>query len=159
MHLSEREKILLSVLAVLVLGTVVYFSVQGLTGYQRELEAELTRKRTLLTRVETLEESLRRLQRGTTTRQAAPVIARLERMATQHGLQESLQLNPVPSPSDSGVEVVEVKLDNLTLDDAMRFIYAVENAEPVLVVEQLELNPAFRDRELLRLSLRVAGQG
>ena len=38
------------------------------------------------------------------------------------------------------------------------FIYSVENSDPVLVLDQLDISPSFRARDLLRVTMRVLSQ-
>jgi hypothetical protein len=56
------------------------------------------------------------------------------------------------------VEGVEVRLDNLTLDELVAFVHAVEHSEPMLLIDRMEVSPNFRSKELLRLTARVLAE-
>ena len=73
-------------------------------------------------------------------------------------MKERIQLNRVPLDKSRGVEAIDIKLDQLSLDEAVGFIHAIENSKPVLVVDQMEITNSFRSKQLLRLSMRVLAQ-
>jgi hypothetical protein len=79
----------------------------------------------------------------------------LEGMAKQAGLGDRLQLNLMPQDRAKNLEAVEVKLDALNLDEIVGFVHAIESARPPLIVDQFEVTPSFRARELLRVTMRV----
>jgi hypothetical protein len=54
---------------------------------------------------------------------------------------------------------MEIKAEQLTLDEIVRLVYTVESPDVPVLIEQFEVGPSFRDKELLRVSIRVLGQG
>ncbi|MCH7479300.1 MAG: type II secretion system protein M [SAR324 cluster bacterium] len=156
MVLSRREKLLLAALAILVVVAGLLFVSSRVNAYQSGLERRIFEARTLLTRVVTISEQLS-LQE-TAPRKGGPrlsLIGHLEQLAGRAAVKNRLQLNRIPQEKTKGLEGLEVKLDELTLDEMIAFIYSVENSDPVLVLDQLDISPSFRDRDLLRVTMRV----
>ena len=156
MVLSRREKLLLAALAILVVVAGLLFVSSRVNAYRGSLERRIFEAQTLLTRVVTISEQL-------SSQEAAPrkggprlsLIGHLEQLAERAAVKNRLQLNRIPQEKTKGLEGLEVKLDELTLDEMIAFIYSVENSDPVLVLDQLDISPSFRARDLLRVTLRV----
>lgn len=159
MALSQRERLLIALLgAVLLLGTAVV-AIRAVRDYEAGMEADIEAARTALKQVAQLSEEMSRLRaapRAEPLRQ--PLLGHLERLSRQSGLGDRLQLNLIPQERGSTVEAVEVKLDNLTLDEMVGFVHTLESARPPLVIDQFEVTPSFRTRDLLRVTLRVLAQ-
>ncbi len=156
MVLSAREKLLLLVLAVTIVAAALFFGVSTLSGYERSLEKQITRKQALLHRATVLSSSLAQVRKGGARRKrTGTLIGLMERLAGKNGLQDRIRLNRVPMDRAAGLEGIDVKLDQLALDELVAFVHSVEDAKPVLVIDQLEITPAFRASDLLRLSIRV----
>lgn len=156
--LSSREKLLLALLAVAVLGAGGFMGTRALQGYQQTLAARLDAREAALKQVRALRAEwtrLSRLPRARPLRQ--PLIGYVERLARREGLGERIQLNRIPLEQED-LESVELTVDALTLDEALKLLYAVENSDPPLVIQQLELTPAYRSKELLRVTMRILAQ-
>lgn len=160
MVLSKREKLLIAGLAALVVATVFYFLISQIFSYQRDLAQEISRHEFLLNKARVLAASLGPAAAPRSAPQNAnrSLIGYLERVAAQQGLKERVQLNRVPIDKAKGVEGIDVKLNELSLDDVVRFIYEIENSRPPLVIDQLEITESFRTKKKLRLNVRVLGQ-
>jgi hypothetical protein len=159
MFLSTREKLLIGLLgAVLVVGLGLV-GVRTVRSYQAGLETDMASAQAALKQVAALREELGRLRtapRVESLRQ--PLLGHLERLSRQSGLGDRLQMNLIPQERNSALEAVEVKLDSLTLDEMVGFVNTLENSRPQLVIDQFEVTPAFRQRDLLRVTLRVLAQ-
>ena len=156
MVLSRREKLLLAGLAILVVVAGLLFASSRVNAYRSGLERRIFEARTLLTRVVTISEQLSNQE--AVPRKSGPrlsLIGHLEQLAERAAVKNRLQLNRIPQEKTKGLEGLEVKLDELTLDEMIAFIYSVENTDPVLVLDQLDISPSFRARDLLRVTLRV----
>ncbi|MBI4084188.1 MAG: type II secretion system protein M [Candidatus Lambdaproteobacteria bacterium] len=156
MRLSDREKVLLLVLALVLAGAGLYLGGKVVWRYEEQLAAEADRLERAARQAAALEAELTRLQ-GRPEAQAGgqPLISTLERLAGQVALKERVQLTALPGGAQRAFEGVEVRANDLNLDELVQFIHAIENAEPRLVVDAMEITPAFRSKTLLRLQLRV----
>lgn len=84
------------------------------------------------------------------------LITILERTANSFQLKDSLQLNELPSISE-GLEGVQVKLENLNLDQVFHLLYFLENYRPVILIEPLEVS-RLPNSDVLRVSFRAYKQ-
>lgn len=160
MVLSTREKVLIAAAVVAVLLGGLYFAARGVRAYETGLRQRIERQENVLRQARALRTELERLQgRAGGPTLNRPLIGYLERLAQRAQLGDRIQLNAVPQQVTAGLQGVEVKVDNLTLDELVDLLYIVENAEPKVVIDQMELSPAFREKDLLRLTMRVLAGG
>ncbi len=156
MTLSRREILLILGLALLAVGASVYFLFSQLNGYEARLAREAARKKVQLGKtVELTQQLLGFSSKPSRRRRRKPLIGNVEQLASRAGLKDRIQLNLVPTDKAKDVEGIDVKLDNLTLDEMVAFLHAIEGAVPPLVVAQVDITNAFRSQEHLRLSVRI----
>jgi hypothetical protein len=154
--LSQREKLLLALAAgVLVLAAGIG-GFQALAGYQRNLAARLQADRDSLSELRTLDADVARNGGRPGARTLASL---LEDLLARSGIRDRVQLNPVTGADSGRLQAMEIKAEQLTLDEMVRLVYMMESPDVPLVIDQFEVAPSFRDKELLRVSLRVLGQG
>ena len=159
MVLSTREKLLLLMLAVAVVLAALFFTAQGLRGYEQELSAKVGERESTLRQVSELNRELNRLKRiPAPKRLERPLIGSLESLAQEFQMADRLQLNLVPQERAKKLESVEMRVDSMTLDEMLGLVHAIESASPPLVIDNFELTPSFRSRELLRVTMRVLAQ-
>jgi hypothetical protein len=128
-------------------------------GYEEQIRSRVEAAGAALRQVRAAREEIDKLQRAPRIPALQqPLLAYLEQLAKRRGLSDRLQLNGVPQDRGKNLEAVEVKLDALALDELMGFVYDVENGEAALGIDQLEMTPSFRSRDLIRLTLRVLAQ-
>ena len=154
--LSMRERYLLLALAVAAVCGVLYFAVAGLRSYEEGLTAKISARESTVRELQALSAELSRLRKlRKSTPLEVPLIGHVESLARRLGLDDRVQLNLIPRDKEEEVEIVEAKLDRLTLDEMVNFIHAVEDGVPTMIVEHLELAPSFRSKTLLRLTMRI----
>jgi hypothetical protein len=153
--LSEREKVLLIALGATLLLLLGVWGLRGLAGVQRDLAEQLDSERETLSQLQTLDAQA---DRSGGPRQAGrSLAATMEDLLSRTGMRDRIQLNPVTQTGKT--QAMEVKAEQLTLDEMVRLVYSIDNPDVPVQVDQLEVGPSFRDKELLRVSLRVVGQG
>ena len=160
--LSNREKALIAALVGLLLVLGLYFVGKGLRGHLQDLESRVRAQEAMLQRAAALTTELQRLQSplgNRPLRQQRPLISYVEELADRVGVRDRIQLNLIPTDARSGVQGLDIKLERLSLDELVQFLYTLENADQRLVIDQLDLSPSFRDKDLLRLSMRVLARG
>ena len=156
MVLSRRDKMLILGLGVFIALLLVYFIADQLGGYRAGIEKKIGQHTAMLNKVKVLAAELgssREIQRN--PGKIISLIGHIEQLADKNALKERLQLNRVPLDKSKGVEGVDIKLDQLNLDQIVSFLFLLENSKPQLVIDQLEIDPSFRQKDHLRLSLRV----
>ena len=158
MVLSKREKRLVMGLSGLVALLLVYFVVGQFSGYRKELEQEIEKRNALLIKARVMAEELSVPRASGANVKISSLIGHIEELAGKIALKEQLQMNRVPTDKAKGVEVVDLKLDELNLDQVVSFLYLLENSKPPLVIDQFEINPSFRKKNNLRISVRVLVQ-
>lgn len=156
MVLSAREKLLLALLGAIAALGLVWFAVGGLQAYEAGLARQVRAREATLEELGRLSATLERLER-TAPRAAAtrPLLGRLELLAQRSNVAERLQLNLLSQDRNSELESAEVRVDGMTLDELVGFVHAIESAVPPLVIDHVELSPAFRDKTRLRATMRV----
>ena len=84
-----------------------------------------------------------------------PLIGYVETLTERIQLKDKVQLNVMPGQISGGFQGVELKVDEISLDEMSHLIFTLEKAIPPLVIDQLEMSPAFREKDLLRMTLRI----
>jgi type II secretory pathway component PulM len=49
-----------------------------------------------------------------------------------------------------------LKLEDINLTDLMQLIYRIEDAQPVILIESIDTNPAFQNKRLFRVSMALS---
>lgn len=156
MLLSTREKLLIATLVALLLCTGLFFTARSMLEYERALERRILAQHSLLQKASALSVELSRLQQPRRRKvRTRSLIGYVEQLADRIRLKDRIQLNLIGRDAVSGLQGIDIKVDRLTLDEMVNLLYSLENADLPLVVNRLELSPSFRDKELLRLSMRV----
>jgi general secretion pathway protein M len=88
------------------------------------------------------------------------ILSRLDELAGQTGIRNKiLQINPVVSTTPSEMykeELVEVKIDGVTLEQLVRYLHQVENSPQLLKIKRLDIKPRLDNRQILTATFRVA---
>jgi Type II secretion system (T2SS), protein M len=156
--LSNREKALIGVLVALLLALGVYLGARGMSGHLSQLRSRVRVQEALLQKAAAMTGELARLQQPATARRATrggSPIGYVEQLADRAGLRDRIQLNLLPQDSKSGLQGLDIKVERMTLDELVQLLYSLEDSDYRLVIDQIELSPSFRDKTLLRLSMRV----
>jgi len=156
MTLSTREKLLVALLGLSLLGIGLFYGLRSLGGRQEALQGAIAVRTAFLQEARMLQSELARANssrpQGARTKS---LIGYVEQLATRIRMKDRIQLNLIAKDSQSGLQGLNIKIDQLTLDELVELIHALENASLPLIIQQMELGPSFRDKELLRLTLRV----
>ncbi len=156
MVLSAREKLLIAFLLVFMIGMALFYGVQGFRDMEEELQNRISTQESYLHRAMAIMGELEKLERLPQRRvRSRSLIGFVEQLANKINLKDRIQLNLIPKDNRSGLQGLNIKVDGLTLDEMVDLIYALESAEMPLMIQQFEMNPSFRNRDLLRLTLRV----
>ena len=156
--LTLREKRMVGGLGGLLIVFLFYLIVVGIGSYESGLAKRVADIKAKFQKVELVTTELARLKkRPTSIKRNQPLIGYIEQIAGTIRLKDRIQLNLIPQEKQD-IEAVEIKVDQLTLDEMMGLIYALENSKPKMVIDHMELNHSFKGRDLLRIRLRVLAQ-
>lgn len=154
-QLSLRERLLVGALGSLLVLAALLAAWRVLAAYPRDLAARVKSIQDNIAELRQLgPEALRTPALGSHT-----LAATLEELLTRTGMRDRVQLNPVTQEGAGRAQAMEVKAEQLTLDETVRLVYIMESPDAPIAIDQFEVAPSFRDKELLRVSLRVVGRG
>jgi hypothetical protein len=157
-NLSERERFLLLALTAVLLAAAALWGYRVLEAYQGGLTAQLDASRATLNELRTLDAAVER-PGGAARPPARSLAATMEDLLSRTGMRDRIQLNPVTQTGTGRIQAMEVKAEQLTLDELVRLVYMMESPDVPVTIEQFEIGPSFRDKEMLRVTMRVLGQG
>ena len=148
-------------MVVLILITGGYYGVGELKTYEREIEEQLEAREVFLGRAVFLEEQIREQERlaPKATSRRRPLIGFVEQLANRLQLKGRVQLNLIPQEKSTGMQGIELKVDNLSLDEMVELVYTLEDAKRPLIIDRFEVSPSFRTKKRLRLSMRILSRG
>lgn len=156
MTLSAREKQLIGLLAAILVVGALFLGVQRVSAFNASVERRIAQQSAMLEEASVLSARLDRLSRNARADvRRASLIGHLEQLAGRTGLQSRIQLNPQTVTGGDNLEAADIRVDDLTLDELVQFIYLIEDSRPQLVIDRVDISPTFRGKQLLRLNLRV----
>ena len=158
--LTLREIILIVIMLLLIVGAAGRFGFQRLTQYRATIEAALVLKQQQLQIVEQLEKEWLELNR----QQTLPLIDRPLKTFVENGVetlnlqenQHNLQMNDLTNVPAT-MEGIQVRLEQLNLDQLFDVLFFLENHKPVVLIEQLDVTKR-PGTNLLRLVFRIYKQ-
>ena len=156
-ELSQREKVLISLMLAVMILLLGGLLVNKFAKYEARLTQNYKSKQQQLRQIQKLKSQWNGLQ-GVPT---APVMrgslsSFVESIARRLRIQSRLQLNVLNNPTE-GTEGVQVRIDQMNLDQLFDILYILEKKRPVLLIEQLDINRS-PGTKLLRASFRVYKQ-
>lgn len=90
---------------------------------------------------------------------AFSLFSRLEALATQTNIRDKiLYMKPtVNTPNESyNEDSVEVKMEGVTLEQLIQYLYQVENSPQLLKIKRLYIKPRLDNRQILSVIFRVS---
>lgn len=155
--LTLREQLLIGVLALMIVGIGVGWGLSGWQGQAQVLERKLAQTQRQLRELDGLVAEWGRVrQQSTAPVMGKPLSSFVEEVARSLRVQEQLQLNTLSSVPE-GTEGVQVRLDQLKLDQLLDVLHRLEHHRPVLRLSQLDLTVSPGSR-LVRVSFQVLKQ-
>jgi len=158
--LSLREKRLISLLGAITLAVLVFWPILAFFSHQSQVSRTLEAKHIELTQARRLAQELDQLTQAPNSGPAIPggtPTQFLENLAQRLGAFDRLQITPLAMGTPNGP--LEVRLEELSLDEMAFFLFSVQDANAPLTLDQVEIHPSLRTAETLRLLLRVKPKG
>jgi general secretion pathway protein M len=169
-NLSQREKIILLLGALVVLGTLLFLGViDPYRGAMARLDSQIASRQRQVRQVQAMRDEFLALQG-----QKAQVDARMtraksfslfsfvENVTGQVATKENLvYMRPQPASVQEDVreESVEIKLEKIRLDQLIRLLYAIDSADAYLQVKNLRVKTRFDDHSLLDAVMTISSYG
>ena len=122
---------------------------------QRELQELQTLQRTYQRQKSVLDRINAQLKR----QQNFALLSRLEELAGQAGIRSKiLYMKPtIGTPSDAyDEEAVEIKMEGVTLEQLIQYLYQVENSPQFMKIKRLYIKPRLENRQILSATFRVS---
>lgn len=158
LNLNPREKIMVSAGLAVVGLVLVWFALlnpylQAMANLDRRIAAHkhsLERARQMEGEIAQLKEQLAAF--GNRRPDARPLFAQVENLTVQTGVREQLlSMRPQPTTTQGGYkqQLVEIRLEKLSLAQLVKLLYAVEYRSGGIQVKTLRVKPRFEDRSSL----------
>jgi type II secretory pathway component PulM len=166
MNLSQREQRVLIGAGAFFLALLLYLGVDSvLQGYDK-LEGKIKSKRAEVEKITRL-----RAQYMEAHKQLADIKAKLDKMekgfsllsfiedlANKQDIRKnmgSVKPKEIPLNDDYNENIVELKMDNVSLSDLVDFIYKIENSGHLLKVKKLRIKTRYDNRDQLNVTMQV----
>lgn len=169
-RLSSRDAYALVLGGVVVLITVVWLGIidpyqqamanlqSKVTSRERQLQDVQKLRQDYLDLKQELSEAQGRLSKAENFSLFSFVEAQVARYATKENL---VYMRPQPTSTKDGwrEDTVEIKLEKITLEQLVRFLYALETSDAVIQTKNLRVKTRFDNRSLLDVVMTVAAYG
>ena len=128
------------------------------TSRERQLQDVQKLRQDYLDLKQELSEAQGRLSKAENFSLFSFVEAQVGRYATKENL---VYMRPQPTSTKDGwrEDTVEIKLEKLTLDQLVRFLYSLETSDAVIQTKNLRVKTRFDNRSLLDVVMTVAAYG
>ncbi|HKK01515.1 MAG TPA: type II secretion system protein GspM [Desulfuromonadales bacterium] len=169
-QLSQRDRVALIVGGAVVLIVLIIFG--GILPFQdalSRLDTKIAARERQLRQVETLrsqflavQRQLRDADRRLDASRSFSLFSFIEGITSQVASKENLvYMRPQPASSQDGYQEnsVEIKLEKIRLDQLVRLLYDIQNADAYLQVKNMRVKTRFDDRTLLDVVLTVSAYG
>ncbi|MFH1091358.1 MAG: type II secretion system protein GspM, partial [Pseudomonadota bacterium] len=167
MKLRRREKMIIGLGVLVLLGLAVYFAVvepviqrrDSLKKLTLRMETDLREMRNLAARYKALAESKNQLERQVSTRgKGFAPFAYLENLARESGLTGQIEsMTPVAAKVEEGqaqMAEFDLRLSGIGLPQLVNFLYRLESSDKVFFVVNLNIRPRYLTPDLLDVTLR-----
>jgi general secretion pathway protein M len=166
-NLGTREKMLVMGAAVVVLLTLLFtLVIDPMLAYSGQLDRQIRKAQQELKELQARQQEylqqkqvLDRINTQLTQQQNFALFSRLEELARNTNTRDKiLYMKPTLStPSDAyEEEAVEIKMEGVTLEQLVTYLYQVEQSPQFLKIKRLYLKPRLNDRQLLTAIFRIS---
>ncbi|OQY17505.1 MAG: hypothetical protein B6I36_08920 [Desulfobacteraceae bacterium 4572_35.1] len=166
-NLSPREQIMLLIGVLSCLATVLYFAmIQPYTTSIAQLDSKIASRSKQLHQVKQLQQEYLHLQNQIkslhTQQETLPdfnLFSFIENLVTQTASRKNLtSMRPLPTVNHNDIseDAVEIKLENITLNQIVQFLESIDNAAASLQVKALQLKVRYDNHERLDCSLHIS---
>jgi len=166
MNLSQREQRVLLGAGILFVLMLLYLGVDSILDRYQKLEDKIVTKRGEVEKIarlrtqymeahrqlEEIKAKLDQMERGFS------VLSFIEDLANKENIREnigSVKPKKIPLNDTYDENIVELKIDNVSLSELVDFIYKVENSGQLLKVKRLRIKTRYDNRDLLNVTLQV----
>ncbi len=165
-NLTQREKRALIGAGVAILGLIIYFNVEGVMDKYSGLKHKIEGERLELKKISHLRDQYlhthQQLQAVKSSlekrRKGFSVLSFIEDLANKENIRENIT-SVKPKKISLGEEfeenMVEIKMDDVTLAKLVDFIFKIETSGHLLKVKRLRIKTRYDDRNLLHVTLQV----
>lgn len=166
-NLGTREKIFIMSAVVVVLLTLLFtLVIDPMLAYSAQLDRQIRKAQQDLEELRLKQQEyaqqkqvLDRINTQLTRQQSFALFSRLEELARNTNTRDKiLYMKPiVSSPSDAyEEESVEIKMENVTLEQLVAYLYQIEQSPQYLRIKRLYLKPLLNNRQMLSVIFRVS---
>ena len=157
MNLNQREKLMLIGAIFILTPFLLYqFVLAPIRDYQGRQSSWIKNLESKEAQLHFLGQELRYLKRANQTRSAS-LSRRVDIILRKVKLKTRSRTVVETSPTGGGQRLV-LKLDKANLTELASLIYIIENAKPGILVENVDINPSYQNKNLFRISAALSSQ-
>lgn len=156
MDLSSREKSLILIALLILLPLLfVRFILVPLNEYSDRQRSAVNRMEAKIRQVDLLGQRLKYLERNN-NRQSGALKRRIDRILHQYRLRS--RSRTIVDSNANGRQRLVLKLEEVNLTELIKVIYAIEHSLPVIVIKTIDINPAYKNKRLFRVSAALSSR-
>lgn len=165
-NLSQRDQRVLIAAGAFLLLVILYLGVDSvLQGYDK-LEGKIATKREEVEKITRLREQYMEAHKQLTDikekldqmEKGFSVLSFIEDLANKENIREnvgSMKPKKIPLNDSYDENIVELKIDNVSLSELVDFVYKIENSGHLLKVKRLLIKTRYDNHDLLNVTLQV----
>ena len=165
-NITQREKRVLLAGGLVLLLLIVYFNVEGVmerySGMETKIEGEklkLQKISALRVRYQQTQQQLQGVKASLDKRRKGfSLLSFIEDLAKKENIREnisSVKPKKIPLGEEFVENMVEIKMDDISLAKLVDFIFKIESSGHLLKVKRIRIKTRYDDRDLLHVTLQV----
>lgn len=165
-NLSQREQRVLIAAGAFIVLMILYLSVDSVLQKYDNLEGKIAKKRGEVEKISHLRDQYVQAHKQLADikakldqmEQGFSVLSFIEDLAKKQSIREhigSMKPKKVPLNDSYDENIVELKLENVSLSELVDFIYKIEKSGHLLKVKRLRIKTRYDNRDLLNVTMQV----
>lgn len=131
------------------------FALLPLNEYLQKQRLAIGHMENSIRQINRLGQELRHLER-TRSNQSTPLSKRIDRILRQQQLKS--RSRTIVSEDPNGEQRLVLRLEEVNLTELIKIIFSIENTSPVIAIESIDINPAYKNKKRFRLSSALSSR-
>lgn len=154
MELSQREKYLIALAAIILLPLILFrFVIMPMSQSQTDLAKKISDLENKIEQVSLLGQEYNALSKQNRLRKLY-LTPKVDSILRQYRLKSRSRI--ILDDQPGGKQKLVLKLDEIYLSELVKLLYRLENNKPVIIIENIDVSTSFKNKKQFRVSFALS---